>query len=107
MAARAAFQSCLGPAEQTGNATMAGHYMGSVLWGGVVVGPIFVASNSDALRYNGEVSGMDRCMEKNGFVRRDLTAQEMRALEGADPMTRRAMLDHLVSGGSLDQFTYS
>lgn len=100
--ARAAFQSCLGPAAQSGQTTLAGHYVGSVLWGGVVVGPIFVASNADALRYNGEVSGMDRCMNKNGFVRRDLTPQEMRALEGADPATRQAILNHLVAGGTLD-----
>ncbi|WP_370311613.1 hypothetical protein [Sagittula sp.] len=100
--ARAAFQSCLGPAQQSGQNTMAGHYIGSVLWGGVVVGPIFVASNAPALRYNGEVSGMDRCMKKRGFTRRDLTPQEMQALEAADPVTRRAMLDHLVAGGTLD-----
>lgn len=102
--ARAAFSSCRDDAVQSGNATLTGHYLGSVLWGGVVVGPIIVASNAPALRYNGEVSGMDRCMETQGFVRRDLTAAEVRALNAADRATRLQMLDHLVSGGTLANF---
>lgn len=103
-AARGAFDACTGAAAKSGQSTLAGHYVGSVLWGGVIVGPIVVASNAPNLRYNGEVSGMDRCLEQRGFVRRDLTPQEIRALESADRATRRAMLDHLVGGGTLESF---
>ena len=60
-AARGAFDACTGAAERSGQNTLAGHYVGSVLWGGVIVGPIVVASNAPNLRYTGEVSGMDRC----------------------------------------------
>ncbi|MBN7783593.1 hypothetical protein JYP51_01600 [Ponticoccus gilvus] len=102
--ARAAFVSCLGPAERSGNNTVAGHYVGSVFWGGLVVGPVIVASNSEALRYGGEVAGMDRCLGQQGYARRDLTPQEVRALNAADIATRRAMLDHLIGGGTLQTF---
>lgn len=102
--ARAAFDACLGLAERSGNNTVAGHYVGSVFWGGLVVGPVIVASNSEALRYGGEVAGMDRCLDRQGYARRDLTPQEIRALNAADVATRRAMLDHLIGGGTLQTF---
>lgn len=100
--ARRAFKSCISQAEKSGQSTLTGHYVGSVLWGGVVLGPIIVASNSPAIRYNAEVSGMDRCLEKRGFARRDLTQQEVRFLNQADQLSRRTILNHLIGGGSLD-----
>jgi hypothetical protein len=102
--ARAAFDACLGPAHRSGDNTLAGHYIGSVLWGGLVVGPVIVASNSEALRYSGEVSGMDSCLARQGYTRRDLTPQEIAALNGADIATRHALLDHLIGGGTLQSF---
>lgn len=102
--ARAAFDACLGAAQRSGDNTIAGHYIGSVFWGGVVVGPVIVASNSQALRYGGEVAGMDNCLERQGYTRRDLTPQEMRVLNASDSATRHALLDHLIGGGSLQTF---
>ncbi|MGP6089435.1 hypothetical protein [Antarctobacter jejuensis] len=102
--ARAAFASCTGQARKAGQTSLTGHYVGSVLWGGLVLGPIVVASNAPALRYGGEINGMDQCLQKRGFVRRDLTPAELRALEGADRATRRMILDHLVGGGTMDTF---
>ncbi|MBV7395185.1 hypothetical protein [Mameliella sediminis] len=102
--ARAAFDACSLQAQKAGQSSLAGHYVGSVLWGGLVVGPIVVASNAPNLRYNGEINAMDRCMENRGFVRRDLTPAELRAVQRADAVTRRMLLDHLVGGGTLESF---
>ena len=67
--------------------------------GGVIVGPIIVASNSQAIRYNAEVSGVDRCLENRGFMRRDLTEKELNALNRADQPARRTILNHLIDRG--------
>lgn len=102
--AQAAYDACTVPAQKAGQSNLSGHYVGGVLVGGLIVGPIVVASNAPTLRYNGEIDGMDRCLKKHGFVRRDLTPEEMRALQRADRTTRQMLLDHLVGGGTLNTF---
>lgn len=99
--ARAAVAACVPAAERAGQNYVVGNYVGSVLWGGIVLGPVIIASNESTIRRTGEVNGVDRCLEKRGFQRRDLTAEEMRALNSASPGNRHFILDHLIGGGTL------
>ncbi len=103
-AARTAVQSCVPAATKTGNGTIIGSYAASAVLGGVVVGPIIVATKHNKIRTNAEARGADKCLAKQGFVRRDLTVDEMRALNSHDQYVREALLDHLIGGGTLDTF---
>lgn len=102
--ARQAVYACAPYAPQGGKNAVVGSYVGGVLLGGLVVGPIIVASNEDNIRANGEANAVDRCLAKSGFKRRDLTPQEVQALNSRTPSERQLLLDHLVSGGSLATF---
>lgn len=100
--AKVALASCQGVAQKGGRGAVTGSYVAGVLLGGVVVGPIIVASNQKNIRSNGEVRAVDRCLGEQGYVRRDLTAQEVQALNTSDAYQRELILDHLIGGGTLD-----
>jgi hypothetical protein len=100
--ANAAIRACAPVAPRGGDNAVAGGYVGGVLLGGILLGPIIVANNEDAIRANGEASAVDRCLAKQGFMRRNLTDAEVAALKASGPERRRVILDHLINGGSLD-----
>jgi hypothetical protein len=102
LAARNAVQTCLPEAPEAGRqAVVAGYIAGAVL-GGVILGPGVVAVRQEHIRYSGEASGVDQCLARAGYTRRDLTPQEMIALNQSYGSDRLRLLDHLVSGGTLD-----
>ncbi|MES2816814.1 MAG: hypothetical protein V4720_18065, partial [Pseudomonadota bacterium] len=78
--ANAAIRACAPYAPQGGKNALVGNYVGSVLLAGIIIGPIVVASNEDPIRAQGEANAVDRCLAKEGFKRRDLTQEEVSAL---------------------------
>ena len=102
--ARQAVNACAPIAPQGGKDRVVASYVSSVIFGGVIVGPVGVAINEDNIRANGEADAVDRCLAKTGYKRRDLTPQEMRALNSRNYDERRALLDHLIGGGTLATF---
>ncbi|MFW2542071.1 hypothetical protein ACN2XU_05470 [Primorskyibacter sp. 2E107] len=102
--ARGALQACLPSAPEGGENALAASYLVGMAFGGVLLGPIVVASNQADIRYGGEVHAIDRCLGKQGYVRRDLTVEEVRALNGMDRTGRARLLDHLIGGGTLAGF---
>ncbi|MFN3722279.1 MAG: hypothetical protein ACK4VZ_04485 [Paracoccaceae bacterium] len=102
--ARDAVKACAVHAPQGGADAVFGGYLAGVLLGGVIVGPIVVAANQRGIEGHGQADAVDRCLAKRGFVRRDLTHTEVAALDRADAVTRTALLNHLVSGGTLATF---
>ena len=102
--ANAAIQACAPFAPRGGQNAVVGGYVTGVLLGGIIVGPIIVSSNEDNIRANGEAGAVDRCLAKKGFKRRDLTPAEVSALNSGDREQRQRLLDHLVSGRTLDTF---
>lgn len=102
-AAKLALANCHGAAHKRGNGAVAGSYVAGVLLGGLVVGPIVVASNQERIRNNGEATGADLCLQQQGYTRRDLTPEELQALNRADASQRRVILDHLIGGGSMSE----
>ncbi len=99
--ARAAFAACVPAAQRGGQNYVVGNYVGSVIWGGLLLGPVIIAVNEEGIRRTGETSAIDQCLSRRGFQRRDLTAQEMAALNGATRYERQVILNHLIGGGSL------
>ena len=83
---------------------LAASYVTGILFGGVLLGPIVVASNASDIRYGGALQAVDSCLKRQGFTRRDLTVEEVQALNGMDRYGREQLLDHLVGGGSLATF---
>jgi len=79
-----------------------GSYAAGFILGGVVVGPIIVASDHKDIRAMGEANAVDKCLAQNGYVRRDLTAAEMQALNASGKTQREMLLNHFVGGGTLD-----
>ena len=102
--ARQAVDTCAPNAPRGGQNAVVGSYVGGVLLGGILIGPIIVASNESRIRANGEANAVDRCLNKLGFERRDLTAGEVRALNSRTRYQRHLLLDHLIGGGSLQSF---
>ena len=104
ISARQAVNACARNAPSGGQNAVVGSYVGGVLFGGILLGPIIVASNVNNIRARGEADAVDRCLAERGFERRDLTAEEMRALNRSSRYQRELLLDHLVGGGSLQSF---
>ena len=96
--ANAAIRACAPVAPRGGQNAVVGGYVTGVLLGGLVLGPILVASSESNIRAN----AVDTCLAKQGFTRRDLTAAEMAALNSSGQSERRRILNHLVSGGTLE-----
>ncbi len=103
-AANAAIRSCAPNAPQGGKNAVVGNYVAGVLLGGLILGPVVVASNEDTIRARGEANAVDKCLAERGFQRRDLTAAEVSALNMRGPNARRDLLNHLVRGGTLENF---
>lgn len=96
--ARAAFQACAPSAPHSGRNAVVGGYAGGFVLGGLV-GVVIVAANEQDIRTNGEYNGIDRCLSRRGFERRELTAAELQQLNASSPEQRRVLLDQLVGGG--------
>jgi hypothetical protein len=103
--ANAAIRECAPDAPAGGKGAVVGSYVAGVVLGGIVVGPLIVAGNEDNIRAQGEAGAVDRCLAKRGFQRRDLTPAEFGALNGRSPAERQRLLNHLITGGTLE--TYS
>jgi len=103
--ARAALQTCAGEGPRGGRAALTANYIGSVIWGGVVLGPLLIAANQENIQANGEVNAVDRCLSRQGFERRELTTAEVRALKQRDRYAREQLLDHLIRGGTLEGYS--
>jgi len=106
-AARVAVRACAPVAPRGGRNAVTGGYVAGVILGGLVLGPIVVASNQSTIRANGEARAVDKCLAEKGYVRRDLTAEEVRALNSLDRYGRERLLDHLIGGGSIESFGLS
>jgi len=101
--AKAAVISCSPHAEKGGNSALVGSYVGGVLVAGVI-GPLVVYAVHDDIRDSGEAAAVDRCLSDLGYERRVLTAEEVRVLNQTFGERRRVLLDHLVSGGSIESY---
>ncbi|NNK16369.1 MAG: hypothetical protein HKP51_05655 [Sulfitobacter sp.] len=102
--ARQAVFACAPRAAQGGQNAVTGSYVTGILFGGILPGIIIAASNEEITRAHGEASAVDKCLAERGFQRRDLTAQEVQALNNSSGYARKRLLDHLVGGGSLATF---
>ncbi len=102
--ARMALQECSGAAPQGGTNAVVGSYVGGVILGGLIVGPLIVYANEPNIRAHGEYSGVDNCLAKRGFKRRDLTQEEVTLLNNSSSQQRQLLLNHLINGGTLDTF---
>ena len=103
--ARQAYWTCVPNAPRAGQNAVIGGYVAGVVLGGILIGPIIVASNEQSIRRSGEASGVDSCLRKQGFQRRVLTKPEIRAVNSSLPTTRARLLDHFVAGGTLANFS--
>lgn len=104
-AARSAVRSCEHFAPNGGTNALTGSYFAGALLGGLVLGPAIVASNHGNIRANGEANAVDKCLAEHGYIRRDLTPNEIRALDAAGRNRRGPLLDHLIGGGTLATFS--
>jgi hypothetical protein len=68
------------------------------------LGPVIVATNARAIQDDGARAAVDKCLNENGFQRRELSFEEVSALNQLDRYQRQLLLDHLVAGGSLAGF---
>lgn len=105
--ARRAVQVCSRQGPQGGRNALTGGYIAGVVFGGLVLGPVIVATNARAIRDDGARAAVDKCLNDNGFQRRDLSFEEVDALNRLDRYQRQLLLDHLVAGGSLAGFRQS
>lgn len=101
LAARDAVRSCLPEAPRAGQQAVVAGYIAGTVMGGLIVGPTIVGIQQENIRYNGEASGVDNCLARAGYARRDLTPAEISALNQSSGSARLRLLDHLVSGGTL------
>ena len=99
--ARDAVITCAAMNENAGRSAVTGGYIAGVLFGGIVLGPIIVSANSDNIYEEGERSAVDDCLAEKGFVRRELTAEEVDILNRLTREQRHLALDHLVGGGDV------
>lgn len=102
--ANSAIRACSPVAPGGGQSAVVGNYIFSVVWGGVLLGPLIVASSEQSIRDYGEAGAVDRCLTDSGFKRRNLTTAEVSALNGLGSTDRQRLLDHFVAGGSLSDF---
>ncbi len=102
--ARHAVSACARFAPRGGDDAVTSSYFSSVIFAGIIIGPIIVASNEGAIRADGEATAVDRCLSKQGFSRRNLSNAEMQALNSRDAYQRSRLLDHLIGGGTLESY---
>lgn len=104
VAQNAAIRECAPFAQKGGQNAVAGTYVGSIVFNGILPGAVIGALSEDNVRAQGKAAAVDRCLATKGFQRRDLTPAEMGALNGRGPAERQRLLDHLISGGTLATF---
>ncbi len=102
--AKAALKTCSSYANSGGNAAVVANYAAGAAFGGVVVGPIIVASNHHNIRRRGEAGAVDNCLERYGFTRRELSEGELHMLNRLGPYGREKFLGHLIGGGTLETY---
>ncbi len=102
--AKAALNTCSSYAQSGGNAAVAANYVAGAAFGGIVVGPLIVASNHQNIRKRGEAGAVDNCLERHGFTRRELSEAELHMLNKLGPYGREKFLDHLIGGGTLETY---
>lgn len=102
--ARFALESCKprGPKGATEN--LVGAYAFGVILGGLILGPIVVASNTQEIKKEGARIAVDDCLEDQGYERRELTPQEVQFMNNLTSDQRQIFLDYMVEGGSLEGF---
>lgn len=100
--ARMEFNACVPDAHRAGQNAVAGSYIAGILILGVLPGVIGGTLSEDVSRTGGEYRGIDNCLAKRGFLRRDLTPAEYQALQGKPRYERERILNHLIGGGRLD-----
>ncbi len=102
--ARRAVQGCSANAEAGGTSAVVGGYATGVILVGVVLGPAIVGMNQDTIYENGKIDGVDRCLAKHGFERRDLTDGEVFWLGDSYGTERENRLSHLIGGGTVESY---
>ncbi len=103
--ANAAFQICAPQGPVGARDHLTANYIVSVLWGGVIVGPLTVAATAEEIRDIGARNAIDHCLEEQGYERRELSVEELAYLNQANGYERELFLNHLVAGGDLASFT--
>lgn len=102
--ARKAVRACAPLAEKGGQDALTASYVTGALLGGFLLGPAVVTATQYDIREWGKADAVDDCMEKRGWERRNLTAQETTRLNSLPYYQRQYLLDHLIGGGSLATF---
>ncbi len=102
--AHEAVRICGPRAPAGGKNAVTGSYIGGVLWGGLIIGPAIIAANEHHIRANGERRAIDKCLEEQGYTRREMTPEEIKFLNALYGYQRQIFLDHLVTGGTLAGF---
>lgn len=102
--ARQVVRACAPLADQGGQDAVSASYVTGALLGGLLLGPAVVAAAQYDIREWGKADAVDECLEKRGWQRRNLTAQETVRLNSLPYYQRQYLLDHLISGGSLATF---
>jgi hypothetical protein len=77
--ARRAVQMCSRMGPQGGRNALTGSYIAGVVFGGLVLGPVIVATNARAIQDDGARAAVDKCLNENGFQRRELSFEEVSA----------------------------
>ncbi len=102
--AKAAFAVCAPQGPKGASENLVGSYIFSVLWGGLLIGPVTVAASADQVRENGARRAIDDCLSEQGYERRELTLEEVQFLNSSDTYVRQLFLNHLIAGGTLAGF---
>lgn len=105
MQAREDVRGCSVYAPKGGKDALIGSYVTGILLAGFIVGPVAVASSEGMIRDGGERRAVDRCLGELGYERRELTPQEISALNSSRGYDRQRLLNYLVAGGTLDTFS--
>ena len=102
--AKIAVESCSLEADEGGNAAVIGGYTMNILLAGILIGTLVTIPAEDALRTQGEIDQVDRCLNEHGFERRDLTQGERFWLRDSYGQERVRRLDHLIGGGKIETY---
>ena len=102
--ARNAVLSCSNEADIGGNAAVIGAYPAFILMSSPLVGSVLAYGSRHELRAQGEMDQVDRCLSERGFDRRVLTQGEAFWLRNAYGEERVRRLDHLVAGGTVENY---
>lgn len=102
--ARVAMNYCASEADEGGNAAVIGAYPTFILMTTPLIGTLAAYGTRGALRTQGEIDQVDRCMTDRGFERRDLTSAERQWLRESSGAERARRLDHLIAEGKIETY---